>query len=137
MVSKKVQAVIYDLKKGEPYFLILHRVLHWRGWELHKGTIENNDSYKKTLRREIFEETCLRNVKIVRPLGVSFYFNRRKSKVVEVFLVKASMRQRINISRNPCKEHDGYLWADRETALKKLTWPDARKVIRGLKPKPL
>ncbi|MEM4266658.1 MAG: NUDIX domain-containing protein [Candidatus Nanoarchaeia archaeon] len=133
MVAKKVQAVIYDIKKGVPYFLILHRVLHWRGWELHKGTIENNDSYKKTLRREIFEETGLKNVRIVKPLGISFYFNRRKSKVVEVFLVKASMRQKINVSRNPDREHDGYLWADRETALKKLTYSNAKKIISELR----
>ncbi len=133
MVSKKVQAVIYDLKSGEPYFLILHRVLRWRGWELHKGTIENNDSYKKTLVREVFEETGLKKFKVVKPLGISFYFDKRRSRVVEVFIVRVSMRQRISLSRNPKREHDGYLWADKETALKKLTWPNARRIIRNLK----
>lgn len=137
MVAKKVGAVIYDKKKGELYFLILHRVLRWRGWELHKGTVEGNESFKQTLKREIFEETGLKNFKIIKPLHVSFYFNRRKNRVVEVFLVKASMKQKITFSKNPKKEHDGYLWADKETALKKLTWPNARKVIRNLKTKHL
>ncbi len=74
----------------------------------------------------------MRNVKIVRPLGISFYFNRRKSKVVEVFLVRASMRHKINLSKNPDKEHDGYLWADRKTALKKLTYKNAKNIISEL-----
>lgn len=132
MVERKVQAVIYDVKKGVPYFLILHRVLRWRGWELHKGTIEKGESYKETLRREVLEETGLKRFRVVRPLRVSFYFNRRKSRVVEVFLVRASMKQRISFSGNPKREHDGFLWVDRETALKKLSWPDARKIIKNL-----
>jgi 8-oxo-dGTP pyrophosphatase MutT (NUDIX family) len=133
MVIKKVAAVIYDTKHGKPYFLILHRVLHWRGWELHKGTIEGDESFKETLKREIREETGLRGFRIIKPLGVSYYFNKRKNKIIEVFLVKASMRNKISLSRNPRREHDGYLWADKETALGKLTWPNARKVIRDLR----
>ncbi len=131
MVVKKVQAVIYDRKKGEPYFLILHRVLNWHGWELHKGTIEGNESFKQTLKREIIEETGLKNFKIIRPLGISFYFDKRKNKMVEVFLVKTSMKQKISLSKNTKKEHDGYLWVDKKTALKKLTWPNARRIIRN------
>ncbi len=131
MAVKKVQAVIYDTKKGEPYFLILHRVLNWHGWELHKGTIEYNESFKQTLKREIIEETGLKNFKITKPLGISFYFNKRKDRIMEVFLVKASMKQKISFSKNPKREHDGYLWVDKNTALKKLTWPNARKIIRN------
>lgn len=133
MVAKKVQAVIYDMKKGEPYFLILHRILRWHGWELHKGTVEDGESYEQTLKREIVEETSLKKFRVIKPLHMSFYFNKGKNLMVEVFLIKASMKQHISFSKNPKKEHDGYLWADKKTALEKLTWPDARKIIRKLK----
>jgi len=133
VVIKKVGAVIYALKEGVPYFLILHRVLHWRGWELHKGTIEGGESFKETLKREILEETGLKRFRIIRPLHIHFYFNKRKNMIVEVFLVRASMKNRIILSKNTKREHDGYLWADREIALKKLTWPNARKIIKKLR----
>lgn len=133
MVIKKVGAVIYGMKNGKPHFLILHRVLRWRGWELHKGTIEGNESFKETLKREIYEETGLKNFKIVKPLRIHFYFKRRENKMVEVFLVKASMKQKVTLKKNIKKEHDRFLWADRETALKKLTWPNARKIVKSIR----
>ncbi|MFH1210890.1 MAG: hypothetical protein V1645_03155, partial [archaeon] len=63
----------------------------------------------------------------------SYSFNNRKSRIMEVFLVKASMKQPISLSKNPKKEHDGYLWVDKKTAVKTLTWPNARKIIKAIK----
>mgnify|MGYP000011738627 CR=1 FL=1 len=54
---QKVQAILYDMKDNEPYVLILHRVLHWRGWEFLKGTIDKGESAQETIEREIKEET--------------------------------------------------------------------------------
>lgn len=132
MVVKKVQAVIYDIENGEPYFLVFHRILNWRGWELHKGTLEDSETPEKALRREIREETGLTKLKIVKSLGVSFYFNRKRCKVVDVFLVRASMNNKVDLSKNPCKEHDGYLWVNRNAAIRKLTWSNAKKIVKNI-----
>ena len=43
-IEEKVQAVVYDIRNNKPYFLILHRILRWQGWELLKETLEDGES---------------------------------------------------------------------------------------------
>ena len=50
-------------------FLILHRILLWEGWEFPKGGVEKKDRAEEvTLRREIEEETGLKNIRIITKL---------------------------------------------------------------------
>ena len=65
---KKVRAIIYDIKDNVPYFLILHRVLRWNGWEVLKETMELKETIEETLERGIREETGLHNFKISRSI---------------------------------------------------------------------
>ena len=55
-IIEKVQAIVYDDSNNKPYFLILHRKLHWKGWEHPKGSIKKTDkSLENTVNREIKE----------------------------------------------------------------------------------
>lgn len=131
---KKVRAIIYDIKDNQPYFLILHRVLRWQGWEFVKETLEPGENIIGALKRGIKEETGLKNFEIIKSLDKqekwqvlgNDYF------VMNVFLVKADMNQKISLKQKVI-EHDGYQWLDKETALKKLTWPESRKLLKELK----
>jgi 8-oxo-dGTP pyrophosphatase MutT (NUDIX family) len=131
---KKVRAIIYDIKDNQPYFLILHRVLRWQGWEFVKETLEPGENIEDVLKRGIKEETGLKNFEIIKSLDKqekwqvlgNDYF------VMNVFLVKADMNQKISLKQKVI-EHDGYQWLDKETALKKLTWPESRKLLKELK----
>src|SRR4030042_161044 len=67
--KKSHRAIIYDIKNGKPYFLILHRSLRWRGWEFLKETIEKGETSRQTLIRGIQEETGLKSFKIIKRLG--------------------------------------------------------------------
>ncbi len=65
-VRKGVNGIIYSKEKDGIFFLVLHRVLNWKGWEFPKGGIEKTDSVDEiALRREIKEETGLTNIRII------------------------------------------------------------------------
>ena len=131
---KKVQAVIYDIKYGKPYFLILHRVLHWKGWEFPKGTVKKGEDNIETIKREIKEETGLKNFKIVKNLNrkIKFMWGKKKVVIVDVFLVKADMSKKIHLN-NKMIEHDAYLWASKKAALERLTYKKAKDILKELK----
>ena len=130
---RKVQAVIYDIKYGKPYFLILHRVLHWKGWEFPKGTVKMGEDNIKTIKREIREETGLKSFEIVKSLNkkIEFMWDKKKVVIVDIFLVKADMSKKVHLN-NKMIEHDTYLWVNKKAALGRLTYKDARDVLEGL-----
>lgn len=129
-VIKKVMAVLYDLKDGVPYYLILHRQLRWRGWELLKETKEDHETHLETLKRGIKEETGLTDFKIRGNLGHSFEWMWGDFRVLieEIFLVKADMTKTINLKQRVI-EHDAYLWADKQTAISKLTYKNVQEAL--------
>lgn len=131
---KKVRAIIYDIKDGKPYFLILRRVLNWRGWEFLKETMEPAETTSQTIKRGIREETKLKKFKILKK------FNYRENwramgkdfSIVCLYVVRADMKQKISLKQD-ITEHNKYVWVDKKTALQKLTWPKTRKFFRELK----
>lgn len=130
---KKVRAVIYDIKNDKLYFLILHRILRWQGWEIFKETIEPGETNEQAIQRGIREETNLKDFKIIKnlnkqekwqALGNDYY-------VVDTFLVRADMNQKISLKQDII-EHDNYQWVDKQTAMKKLTWPKTKELLKEL-----
>jgi len=133
-IIKKVRVIIYDIKKGEPRFLILHRILRWRGWEVLKETIEPSETPLKALKRGIKEETGLKKFKIIKKLNKKEKWQALGNyyRIVNIFLVRANMKQKISLKQK-VREHDKYQWLDKKTALKKLTWPKTKQLIKSFK----
>jgi hypothetical protein len=129
-VIKKVIAVLYDLKDGVPYYLVLHRQLRWHGWELLKETKEDHETHLETLKRGIGEETGLTDFKIRGNLGHSFEWIWGDFRVLveDVFLVKVDMTKPITLKQKVI-EHDAYLWASKEEALQRLTYENTKHVL--------
>ncbi|MDP2934296.1 MAG: NUDIX domain-containing protein [bacterium] len=130
---KKVRAIIYDIKNGEFYFLILRRILRWKGWEMLKETLEKKETSFEALKRGIKEETKLKNFEIIKSLDKEekWTFRGINYSIVDTFLVRADMSQKISLKQE-IVEHDKYEWVDRETAIKKLTWPKTKKLLEKL-----
>ena len=128
---KKVRAVIYDIKNKEPYFLVLHRILRWSGWEILKETLENSETLIEALVRGIKEETQLKNFEIIRDLNKTESWQKDgiNYEIVATFLVKADMNEAISLKQE-IREHDGYDWLDRKSAVEKLTWPETKELIK-------
>jgi NADH pyrophosphatase NudC (nudix superfamily) len=130
---KKVRAIIYDIKDSQPYFLILHRILRWQGWEFVKETIESGESMEQALKRGIKEETGLKKFKIIKKLNKQEKWQALGNdyQVVDVFLIKADMNKKISLKQK-IKEHDNYQWVNKETVLEKLTWPESKELLKEL-----
>lgn len=128
---KKVRAIIYDLKDNVPYFLILHRILRWNGWEILKETIEPGENFEDAINRGIKEETGLEKFKIIKDLNKTekWQANGIDYEIAATFLIKADMNENISLKQE-IVEHDNYEWADKETAISKLTWPETKELIK-------
>jgi N utilization substance protein A len=131
--KKSYRAIIYDMKDEKPYFLILHRILRWNGWELLKETIEQGETPLKTIKRGIKEETRIKKFKIIKKLdkqekwqvdGIDYV-------IADTFLVRADMEQEISLEQKII-EHDEYKWVTKEEAIEKLTWPETKQLIQEL-----
>ncbi len=129
-VIKKVIAVLYDLKDGKPYYLILHRKLRWHGWELLKETKEDHETHLETLKRGIKEETGLADFKIRGSLEYSFEWMWGDFRVLveDVFLVKVDMTKPITLKQKVI-EHDAYLWANKDAAISKLSYKNMQEAL--------
>jgi 8-oxo-dGTP pyrophosphatase MutT (NUDIX family) len=133
MTVKKVRAIIYNIKDNKPYFLILHRILRWNGWEILKETIEPGENFEQALIRGIKEETGLNNFEIIRNLNKIEKWQKDgiDYEIAATFLVKADMNEKISLKQEII-EHDDYEWAEKETAITKLTYSETKELIKNL-----
>ncbi|HCP08476.1 MAG TPA: diadenosine tetraphosphate hydrolase [Candidatus Moranbacteria bacterium] len=139
--EKSVGAVIFRRSENKIFYLLLH----YPGghWDFPKGHVESGESDEETLRREVEEETEIRNVEILPSFKMQIrYFYRAKeeekekrkkagkfvniSKKVVYYLAETDGGDEIKISF----EHTGYAWLEFEKALEKITYDNSKNVIK-------
>ncbi len=129
-------AIIFKVVEGIPHYLLLH--YHSGHWEFARGHIEKGEDLEKTVKREVEEETGIKDLKIIPGFKghTKFFFKRvygltgeaRKKapwvfKIVTLYLAETNTED-VKIS----KEHKGFGWFAYEDAIKKLP-KDAKKVF--------
>ena len=132
MYRKGVFCVVYSGQK--PYYLLLHRVWHWKGWEFPKGGFKKGEKPKAGVIREVGEETGLRVISLKRfPVKGRFIYDKktqaeRKARGFIYTLFSCEVKKgKVRISK---KEHDSYRWCSYREALKLLTWPNQKRYLR-------
>ena len=131
-----VFAVVYRKSRKGIEYLILRRVLHWKGWEFPKGGVEN-EMEKKAVSREVKEEVGLKPKKIIelKKKGRFKYgkeFEERPGVIGQkwrLFCVEVR-KGKVSLNKNKDKEHDKYEWLDFEEAYEKLTWKNQKKCLK-------
>jgi len=131
---KGIFVVVYRIINGKINYLVLHRKLHWRGWEFPKGGLEKNEKARDCVKREVMEECGLKPIKII-DLKINGKFRYKKEFSDRKGFVGQSWRlfcalvegNKIKIDK---LEHDGYKWVDFNKAIKMLKWKNQKYCLR-------
>jgi 8-oxo-dGTP pyrophosphatase MutT (NUDIX family) len=126
--EKSCGAVVFIKKEDRILYLLLNYAA--RHWDFVKGNVEQGESEKQTVTRELKEETGIVEAKFVEGFRESIsYFYRRQGLTVNkevVFFLMESRTDRVEISF----EHVGYVWLDFQHAMEKLTFKNAKDVLQ-------
>lgn len=128
----EVQAVIFDKKDGRIVVLLVSKMDRRNRnhrWRLLKGGVNQGETRIQALEREIFEETGLKGVKIIREAySYDFFFGDTRHKVTS-YIVMADSRSPIRLQRS---ELAAYQWVDKDEASRLLHWRNEREAVRSL-----
>lgn len=142
--EKSAGAIIFRKENGKNYYLLLHYAPSEPGkhghWGFAKGHVEQGETDEETARREVAEETGIKDLKII--LGfkeLEKYFFRRNYGLegearkkapwvfkLVVFFIAETKTKNIIIS----DEHVGFLWLEFEDALKKISFKNSKELIK-------
>ena len=131
-------AVVFRKEDSKTYYLLLHyKSGHW---DFPKGHIEEGEKEGETVKREVEEETGIKDAKIIDGFRewVKYFFRRtydlRKEekkkapwvfKIVTFYLLETKTKE-VKISF----EHTGFKWLPYEQALKQLTFKNAKEILK-------
>lgn len=126
--ERSAGAVVFRRAKGSPRYLLLrYPAGHW---DLPKGNIEKGEEPLQTMVREVREETGIVDLRVIPGFEKKIeYFYRRDGKKVHktvVFFLAETSVEKVTISF----EHQDYGWFDYAEAMKTVTYPNARRLIK-------
>jgi bis(5'-nucleosidyl)-tetraphosphatase len=129
--ERSAGAIIFrESSVGKRYLLLNYPSGHW---DFVKGNIEKGEMLKETVIREIKEETGISDVTFVEGFEdkVEYHYQRDGQLVHKevVFFLAKTKTEKVTLSY----EHNGFIWLDFNSALKKLTYKTAQKLLKKVK----
>jgi len=119
--EKSVGGIIFYNDEGKILYLLLQAKYKTVYWEFPKGLIEEGENEIETLKREIKEETGLKNFRIIEEFRKTIrYFYRKNNEIINkevVYYLVESLDKTVTISY----EHLNFKWYEYE---------EARKILR-------
>ncbi|MDR1434486.1 bis(5'-nucleosyl)-tetraphosphatase [Candidatus Endomicrobiellum devescovinae] len=129
-------AVVYKMTQdGVPIFLLVNSKRSNR-WGFPKGHIENGESETETAKREIFEETGIKNVKFVENFRqedvylINGVLDETKGRLVEkhsVYFLALALEDALDFDKNEISKLE---WADIKKAQEFLSFANQKKIIK-------
>ncbi|MEK7540741.1 MAG: NUDIX domain-containing protein [Patescibacteria group bacterium] len=141
--EKSAGVIIFRKEDNQIYYLLLYyKTESKRGghWGFSKGHIEKGETEIQTAKRELAEETGIKDIKIISGFnGLEKYFFRRNYglkgearkkapwvfKSVVFYLAETETKE-VKIS----EEHSDFIWLSYQEAFKKLTFKNAKNILK-------
>ena len=126
--EKSCGAIVFKKQKdGIKYLLLHYSAGHW---DFPKGNQEKSEKEEIAAAREIKEETGLENVEFVENFreAIKYFYKKGTETVYKevIFFLAEAHQEEIKLSF----EHIGYAWLGYENAYKKLTFNNAKELLR-------
>lgn len=99
-------------------------------WRLLKGGVEKGETKTQALRREIFEEVGLKNIRILERIHSYKFVDEPVDHRVTCYLVKADSTEPIKIEKS---EISDYVWTRQDKASEMLCWTDEQTALKKFK----
>ena len=131
-------AVVFGKEDGKIYYLLLH---YGAGhWDFPKGHIEKDEKEEDTVKREVAEETGIKDIKIIEGFKEWIKYFYRKTydlnedekkkapwtfKIVTFYLAETKTKE-VKISF----EHIGYKWLPYKEAIEQITFKKAKEIFK-------
>jgi 8-oxo-dGTP pyrophosphatase MutT (NUDIX family) len=126
----QVEAIIFRRKSNTIEYLLLKRLPHRNGfWQPVTGGLEEGETRTEALRREIEEETGIKNlIRVIEGL-YHFEFSDPNLNREYVYGVEVSSTEEVVLDG---KEHSEYRWCGVKDALQLLTWKENKEALEKL-----
>jgi len=133
-VEKSAGAVIFRKEGKNIFYLLLRYPTGSRRpnpyWDLPKGHIEKGEKAEDTAKRETEEETGLKDIKISEGFKewIKYFFKWEEENILKfvTFYLAETKTKDVKISG----EHIGYEWLPYEKAIEKLTFKNAKEILK-------
>jgi 8-oxo-dGTP pyrophosphatase MutT (NUDIX family) len=126
----QVEAIIFRRNDKRIEYLLLKRLPQRNGfWQPVTGGMEEGETREEALRREIMEETGVRNIVAVIEDLYYFEFSDPNLNQEYVYGVEVSPSEEIVLDR---KEHSECRWCSFRDALQLLHWKENKEALRKL-----
>jgi len=133
-VERSAGAVIFRKEGDKIYYLLLHYPSSAKAprdyWDFPKGHIEKGEKIEDTARREIGEETGLKDIEFVEEFKewIKYFFKFKGKTIFKIvtFYLAGTKTKNIKVSG----EHLGYKWLPYEETLEQLTFRNAKEILK-------
>lgn len=126
--EKSCGAVVYINNQEKTRYLLLNYAAGH--WDFVKGNVEQGETEKQTVTRELQEETSITQAEFIDTFRESInYFYRRQGLTINkevVFFIIESKTDKVTLSF----EHVGFIWLDYQHVLDKLSFKNSKDVIQ-------
>lgn len=124
MIDRSNVQVFIFTKNPQFKVLILKRTVEQGGfWQHLSGGIEKGEDYNDTIKREVYEETGIKEIKRIIDLNYNFTYKTNKNKELKkmkdfCFAVEINKEKEIQLSY----EHEEFLWCSQNEVKNILKW---------------